>query len=212
MAAVYAAFAADFLAAQRAFAAAANFFFVDSLIGFRAPFAAGEATGEALADFTVFGATAAAFLEAAFTALFFFAHRFCCASAIRWRASELMTRFAALGLVPSAGEIVLVAVLAEETIAPLRASSAAIAWSMRSRWTRRSVRNCAVSIWALLILSWMVAVLWSLHNNQCGSVFSAIRKGRRCQPANPSSQVVWSYFFAVAAFTGAMASFTAFAT
>jgi hypothetical protein len=83
--------AAAFFAAHRAFAATANFFLVAALMGFRAPFATGVATGAALAGFTVVGATAA-FFAAYFAALFFFAQRFCWASAIRWRASGLIIR------------------------------------------------------------------------------------------------------------------------
>ncbi len=56
---MYAVFAAAFFAAQRASAAAASFFFVAGLIGFRAPFAAGAATG------------AASFEAGAFAAVFF---------------------------------------------------------------------------------------------------------------------------------------------
>ena len=52
---------------------------------FGASFAAAVATG-----------AAAAFFAAAFTARFFFAQRFCCASAIFWRLSELTTRFVAV--------------------------------------------------------------------------------------------------------------------
>jgi hypothetical protein len=111
-------FASDFFAAQRAFAAAASFFFVAGRMGFRALFAAGEATGADLADFAVVGATAA-FFAAAFAALFFFAHRFCCASAIRWRASGLTVRFvvaegatgAVMTLFTAAGFTAFVAVL-----------------------------------------------------------------------------------------------------
>jgi len=89
-------FAAALFAAQRAFVASDKRFRPAAV---RPPldlFAAGFAV--VLVDVVAAEAGAAggaAFFAAALTARFFFAQRFCCANAMRWRAWALMTRFPA---------------------------------------------------------------------------------------------------------------------
>src|SRR5208282_5070437 len=123
-----------------------------SSYAFRVSFAAAVATG-----------ATAAFFAAAFAALFFFAQRFCCASAIFLRLSGLTTRFAVLAILLREaalrtrflGALGMVAMagfrpgLAEVGVEPSRASSAAIAWSIWSRSARRAARICAVSMYRL---------------------------------------------------------------
>lgn len=141
-------FAAAFFAAQRAFvasdkrlrpAAVSPPLGLFAAAGFAAVLADAVATGGIAAE-------VAAFFAAALTARFFFAQRFCCAAAMRWRASTLMTRFLATGAVFVAFKAGAGLAVGWETAVPLSASSAVIAAAMRSRWVRRSVRIFAVSI------------------------------------------------------------------
>jgi hypothetical protein len=125
-------FAAALFAAQRAFVASDNRFRPAAVRPPLELFAAGFA--EVLVDVVATEASAAgraAFFAAALTARFFFAQRFCCANAIRWRASALITRFPVLAVFKAGLAAALE--VGWETAVRFSASSAVIAAVMRSR-------------------------------------------------------------------------------